>query len=409
MPRVVLREAALAAFADALRAPVDVPCTVHDDGDVVTVDGRGPQRIRVGPDLRDGDGVVLASDGPGVEVRLGDARCVARARFGGADVPVVVLPRDVDVFDRVRGVFETDALRDRSVAIIGCGSGGSAIARELAKAGVGRFVLIDHDRLEPGNVCRHECGLSDVGRLKVHAVADLIRDKNPSASVRSVPLRVEGSAIDALREAVADVDLVIGATDNRESRLLVNRVALQIDAPILFGAVFRRAYGGQVLRVLPGITPCYQCFLAALPAMGADTEIASAENAAAIAYSDRPVAIEPGLSSDIAPVALLMVKLAVVLLLEGRSTTLASLRDDLVAPLYLWLNRREPGTDYAQLPPLEHRVDDMTILRWYGVMLPRSPSCPACGSFEEALLARHGIEPADVDLSFFGGDGEKDL
>jgi molybdopterin/thiamine biosynthesis adenylyltransferase len=312
----------------------------------------------------------------------------------------------VDLFYRVRGVFETDALRERRVAIVGCGSGGSFIARELAKAGVGHFVLVDHDRLEPGNVCRHECGLSEVGRLKVNAIRDLILDRNPTAEVRTLAVRVDGQTIEAVREAIAEADLVVGATDNRESRLLLNRAALRNGQPLLFGAVFRRAYGGQVLRVLPGLTPCYQCFLQALPQMGNDQEITSAESAAAIAYSDRPVAVEPGLSSDVLPVALMMVKLAITSLLEGTNTTLAPLREDLVAPLYLWINRREPGTDYAALPPLEHRVDDMTILRWYGVLLPRDPTCAACGAYDDALLARYGLRADDLDPGFFGGDAE---
>jgi hypothetical protein len=100
----------------------------------------------------------------------------------------------------------------------------------------------------------------------------------------------------------------------------------------------------------------------------------------------------------------MMVKIAIVLLLEGEETTLAPLREDLVAPLYLWLNRREPGTDYAKLPPLEHRVDDMTILRWYGVLLPRDPDCAACGAFEDSLLERYGLGGQDLDTDFFSTD-----
>ncbi|MFT6161671.1 MAG: molybdopterin/thiamine biosynthesis adenylyltransferase [Myxococcota bacterium] len=298
-------------------------------------------------------------------------------------------------------MFETDVLSTRRVAIVGCGSGGSFIARELAKAGVGEFLLIDHDRMEPGNVCRHECGLSEVGRKKVFAIRDLILDRNPTAVVETLAVHLDGSTVQQIQDAIGGADLVVGATDNRESRLLLNRACIANDQPLLFGAVFRRAYGGQVLRVLPRMTPCYQCFLNVLPQMSNDQEVASAEDAAAIAYSDRPVAIEPGLSSDVLPVALMMVKIAIVLLLEGEKTTLAPLREDLVAPLYLWLNRREPGTDYAKLPPLEHRVDDMTILRWYGVLLPRDPDCAACGAFEDSLLERYGLGGQDLDTDFF--------
>lgn len=375
-----------------------------DDGDLWTVDGLGPKTVQLGgsnaPVV-----VSLSESGSGPVVKTGAGELHVSATVGGEGAVVQVIPEGVDLFDRVRGVFETDVLTDKRVAIIGCGSGGSFIARELAKAGVGHFVLVDHDRLEPGNVCRHECGLSEVGRRKVLAIKALILDRNPSATVEALPIRLDGTTAERVREAIAGADLVIGATDNRESRLLLNRACITNDQPLLFGAVMRRAYGGQVLRVLPRVTPCYQCFLNVLPQMGADQEIASAESAAAIAYSDRPVAIEPGLSSDVLPVALMMVKISIVLLLEGQETTLAPLRDDLVAPLYLWLNRREPGTDYARLPPLEHRVDDMTILRWYGVLLPRDPECAACGAFEDGLLGRYGLDDQDLDTDFFSTEG----
>jgi len=398
VPHVLLHDSAL---PDDDAQPHTVGATRRDDGDLWVVDGTGPQAALILP--------VGASPGPSppsLVITRGAHGQPPQATLHGTRTKMSVIPRDLDLFDRVRGVFETDVLRDRTVAIIGCGSGGSFIAAELAKAGVGHFILVDHDRLEPGNVCRHACGLSDVGRKKVFAVRDLILDRNPSADVAAHALRVEGTSQQRLKDAIATADLVFGATDNRESRLLLNRICLLSGQSLLFGAVFRRAYGGQVLRVLPGVTPCYQCFLQALPKLGNDQEIASADSAAAIAYSDRPVAIEPGLSTDVIPVALMMVKLAIVDLLGGEKTTLAPLREDLVAPLFLWLNRREPGTDYASLPPLENRVDDMTILRWYGVLLPRDRSCAACGDFASTLLSQRGVSPADIDPQFFGAPAD---
>jgi molybdopterin/thiamine biosynthesis adenylyltransferase len=397
VPCVVIHESVTATLStDAVLRAV-----VRDEGDVWVVGLEGSEPVDVGSSgrarlfLRHG----ASEQGPSCVLR--GVRSGVQAFIDGVEAEVQVLVRDIDLFHRVRGVFETDVLSTRRVAIVGCGSGGSFIARELAKAGVGEFLLIDHDRMEPGNVCRHECGLSEVGRKKVFAIRDLILDRNPTAVVETLAVHLDGSTVQQIQDAIGGADLVVGATDNRESRLLLNRACIANDQPLLFGAVFRRAYGGQVLRVLPRMTPCYQCFLNVLPQMSNDQEVASAEDAAAIAYSDRPVAIEPGLSSDVLPVALMMVKIAIVLLLEGEKTTLAPLREDLVAPLYLWLNRREPGTDYAKLPPLEHRVDDMTILRWYGVLLPRDPDCAACGAFEDSLLERYGLGGQDLDTDFF--------
>jgi len=73
---------------------------------------------------------------------------------------------------------------------------------------------------------------------------------------------------------------------------------------------------------------------------------------------------------------------------KGSETTLRSLDDDFAAPLYLWLNRREIGTQYEKLEPLEFNVGGMHVLRWYGIDMKRDPSCPVCGDFEKFLTQK---------------------
>jgi molybdopterin/thiamine biosynthesis adenylyltransferase len=326
-------------------------------------------------------------------------RCFASGNGNGQSISMTVLPDKADVFDRVRGIFETAVLAGRSVAVLGLGSGGSLILRELTKCGVSRFLLIDHDRLEVGNICRHECGLSDVGRLKVNAMRDHVLDRNPSADITTLKYHIAGDTQEEFSATLHafNPDVVVCATDNRASRLIVNRICVLAGIPAIYAGVFRRAYGGQVLRVIPRLTPCYQCFISALPAMASDREISTEDAAAQIAYSDLAVPIEPGLSSDIAPIALLVAKLALMELLAGTSSTLEPLNDDLVAPLYLWLNRREQETQYADWHPMATGVDELSILRWYGIELSRNEECPACGSMPLEGIAPH----ADLDVSAF--------
>ena len=410
-PQVVLHETPLrAALAAATGDYALVALEDRDEGDVWIVSGAPGNRVAIiGQPEREvktyrGLGIPKKdAESAKLVVMIGDDGLQAMELDGtrvGDPVPVRVVPSAVDLFHRTRGLYETDALAEKKVGVIGVGSGGSFIVRELVKAGVGHFVLVDHDRMEIGNVCRHECGLSDVGRLKVHAVRDLILDRNPHAEVTALSLKVDGSTLGQIEEAMADVDLLIVATDNRASRLLLNRLAIKLDKPAFFAAVFRRAYGGQVLRVIPGLTPCYQCFVDALPEAMEDQEISSPETADAIAYSDRPVAIEPGLSTDILPVALQVAKLSILELL-GPDTTFAHLRDELVTPLFLWLNRREPGTDYEHLVAFENNVDGMSVLRWYGIYLPRNTACPTCGAYESGMLEHVGVEVEDEDVAAF--------
>lgn len=413
-PRHVVVEADAAARIRGRTLP-SAALAYGDDGDVVRIQDRpGPDVLVVHVDSGRLDQLdtdrqlaerVARTDGDGARPSIvcavsGDTiRCLAVRADGLTPVGVTVLPERADVFDRVRGVFETDVLRDRSVAVLGLGSGGSFILRELTRSGVGRFLLVDHDRLEIGNACRHECGLSDVGRLKVNALRDLVLDRNPAAELVTRALHIDSGTLAELSATLDDFapDVVVCATDNRASRLLVNRLCVLADVPAIYAGVFRRAYGGQVLRVIPSLTPCYQCFVSALPGMAADREVSSTADASQIAYSDRDVAVEPGLSSDIVPIALQVAKLALVELLSGTPTTLETLNDDLVAPLYLWLNRREADTEYANWQPMATGVDELSILRWYGIGLSRDEGCAACGS-----MTVEGVAPdAPLDVSAF--------
>jgi len=77
------------------------------------------------------------------------------------------------------------------------------------------------------------------------------------------------------------------------------------------------------------------------------------------------------------------------------------LDEDLSAPWYIWLNRREKDTDYERLEPLECNVDGMHVLRWYGVDLPRDTGCPCCGDYVGETAAKDGVEVSGDDAAEF--------
>jgi molybdopterin/thiamine biosynthesis adenylyltransferase len=298
---------------------------------------------------------------------------------------------------RRASILETTVLSDKSVLCIGLGTGGAQAAIELAKCGVGRFTLIDRDRLSVGNVVRHPGGISQVGRFKVNVVRDLIHEKNPDAQVLTHPIELTYENRETLKQLIARASVVICATDNRPSKLLVNQMCVEANVVAVYGGAFRRAYGGQILRVRPKRSPCFDCFVAAMPEEASDVEISSTSDAGDIAYSDRPVAVEPGLSLDVLPIAMMLAKLALLELLADKETSLSVLNRDFDAPWYLWLNRPEPGTQYASLPPLSASIDEMTINRWYGIYFDRETACPVCGDFISTIADSYGI-----DLSSLG-------
>jgi len=301
-----------------------------------------------------------------------------------------------DLAMRRAGLLESKVLKECSVLCIGLGTGGAHAAIELAKCGLGHFFLVDPDRLSVGNVVRHPGGISQVGRLKVNVVRDLILEKNPDAkvSIYSVAATAENEA--AIGELIDQVDIVLCGTDNRPSKLLINRLSIEANVVAVYGGAFRRAYGGQILRVRPRRSPCHQCFISAMPEQANDVEISSESAADAIAYSDRPEAVEPGLSLDVLPIANMFTKIALLELLKDRESSLNILQRDFDAPWYLWLNRPEPGTPYATLPPLSESSDEMTINRWYGVYFDRDVGCSACGDFLSVTAAAYGLDATSL-------------
>jgi hypothetical protein len=228
----------------------------------------------------------------------------------------------------------------------------------------------------------------------VNVIRDLILEKNPNAQVEAHAVALGHDNRDAVAALIKSCDIVVCGTDNRQSKLLVNELCVAANVPAVYGGAFRRAYGGQILRVRPRQSPCHQCFVAQMPEEASDVEVSSALDADEIAYSDRPVTVEPGLSLDVLPIANQLAKLALLELVADKSSTLNALKRDFDAPWYLWLNRPEPGTQYADLPPLSESSDEMTINRWYGIYFDRDETCPICGDFLGSLAASYGLDLA---------------
>ncbi|RJR23285.1 MAG: ThiF family adenylyltransferase [Desulfobacteraceae bacterium] len=305
---------------------------------------------------------------------------------------VEVLPLREEIFSRNGGILETGAISDKKVAVIGEGSHGSSISLKLVKTGVTDFGLMDHDRYEFANNSRHAAGYRHAGRYKVNIIRDLIKERNPYASVQTWAEEASWDNLDLIKKFIRGRDLVISGTGDHESNRVINKACIEEGVVLIVSYSFRRAYGGAVLRVYPRRSMCYECFCKQLPGQSKDREISNEKKAKKeFQYSDLSVPIEPGLSIDISPITTMVVKLAIQELLKGKKSTLESLDYDLVAPAFLYLNRRETGTQFEKLEPLEYNTDGMHILRWYGIEIERDPACPACGDFEKHMAEKYGV------------------
>lgn len=90
-------------------------------------------------------------------------------------------------FDRTEkliGKEESDSLRDKKVAVFGLGGVGGFVAEALARAGVGKLVIVDHDTVNITNINRQVIALhSTVGMKKTEAFSLRLKDINPDIEI----------------------------------------------------------------------------------------------------------------------------------------------------------------------------------------------------------------------------------
>ena len=309
--------------------------------------------------------------------------------FKEADVKYV--PTKSELYSRSKGLLEVDALEKKRVLIVGLGSGGSSIAMELAKAGIGNFTLVDFDRIELHNIARHICGVNELGRLKTNAVKDAILLKNPYAKIKTYNFNID-QHLDVIENEVLEADLTIAATDNNSSRFYLNDFLLKHQKTGLFGRAVTRAEGGDVLKVRPG-GPCYACLL------GSDwyvreeevSDINRARESGIIRQyhsdEDAQAIAQVGLSTDIMPINTMMVKLALLELSRNTKCEISSLDAELTYDFYMWANRRDKHfkewIPFNNIPDTSKPIVSQkipTILQWYGVKFSKVKECMVCNN-----------------------------
>ena len=163
------------------------------------------------------------------------------------------------------GKLGQDKLSSSHVVVIGCGALGSAVSETLVRGGVRKLTIADRDYVEPSNLQRQQLFTEKDARdgiPKVVAAEARLKMIREDIEIVTVLDHVDGSIMEQI---IDDADLIMDATDNFETRLLINDIAWKKDIPWIYGACVGSS--GTVFPFIPGESACFRCLLPVLPSV----------------------------------------------------------------------------------------------------------------------------------------------
>ncbi len=140
-----------------------------------------------------------------------------------------------EAFSRSIALVGEDGIRrlqQSTVMLFGCGGVGSWCAEALIRAGLGKLILVDPDRVVLSNINRQlPATYSQLGRLKVEVLAERLRDLQPQAHIETLPLFYD--AENAQDFPFEQVNYVVDAIDSVPSKIHLIRHCYELKRPII--------------------------------------------------------------------------------------------------------------------------------------------------------------------------------
>ena len=138
--------------------------------------------------------------------------------------------------EKIQNIFES-----ATVAICGLGGLGSNIAFALARAGIGKLILIDFDSVDITNLHRQQYKANQIGISKTQALRENLLEIAPYVTIETHSVRIsENNAEEFLEEA----DIICEAFDDAECKaMLVNLVIERMPEKYLVAASGMAGFG----------------------------------------------------------------------------------------------------------------------------------------------------------------------
>lgn len=143
------------------------------------------------------------------------------------------------------------------VAVVGCGATGAAAASLLARAGVGSLTIVDRDFVEESNLQRQVLFDEADARESLPKAEAALRKIKLFNSEINVGAHVADLTPGNIHQLLAGADIILDATDNFQTRYLINDYAIEQRRPWIYSAAIG-AYA-VTMNILPGETACLAC------------------------------------------------------------------------------------------------------------------------------------------------------
>lgn len=150
---------------------------------------------------------------------------------------------------------EQALLKNKKIAILGCGGLGGYLCEFSARLGIGKIIVCDGDVFEESNLNRQILSSEgNLGTLKAEAAKAYIECTNPACQVEMVcqPFSFDNASF------LEGCDVILDALDSVPARLLLEEYAEKFSVPLVHGAV--RGWGGQVCLIMPGQRTLHRLF-----------------------------------------------------------------------------------------------------------------------------------------------------
>ncbi|TGA99901.1 thiazole biosynthesis adenylyltransferase ThiF [Sporolactobacillus shoreae] len=168
------------------------------------------------------------------------------------------------------GVKGQKMICSKHVVLVGAGALGSVNAEILTRSGVGQLTIIDRDYVEWSNLHRQQLYTESDAELKLPKAIAAKKHLEEINSEVSITARVVDATVDNLEGLLRDADLIIDATDNFDTRFVINDLSQKLNIPWIYGACVG-SYG-MSFTIIPGKTPCMNCLLKSIPIKGLTCE-----------------------------------------------------------------------------------------------------------------------------------------